>query len=72
MFSNILNARKRVASREFEGAIHYLLHDAENLIPLLKKKYKDEWASFIGAILKGARPYEQATAVITIFLATVV
>ena len=68
MFSNILNARKRAASREFEGAIHYLLHDAENLVPLLKKAYKDNWSGFIDAILNGARPYEEATAAIGIFL----
>jgi hypothetical protein len=68
MFSNIFNPRRRAASREFEVAICYLLHDAEKLIPLLKEKYKDKWAGFIDDILNGARPYEEATAVIGIFL----
>jgi hypothetical protein len=68
MLSYIFNPRKRAASREFEVAIRVLLHDAENLIPLLKKMYKDEWSGFIDNVLNGARPYEQAAVVIGIFL----
>jgi hypothetical protein len=68
MFANLFNPRKRAASREFEVALHYLLHDAERLIPLLKEKYKDKWSGFIDDILNGARPYEEATAVLGIFL----
>ena len=68
MLSNIFNPRKRAASREFEVAIRYLLHDAENLVPLMKQMYRDKWPGFIDDILNGARPYEEATAVIGIFL----
>jgi hypothetical protein len=68
MFAYLFNPRKRAASREFEIALHYLLHDAEKLIPLLKEKYKGEWSGFIDDILNGARPYEEATVVISIFL----
>jgi len=68
MFANLFNPRKRAASREFEVALHYLLHDAENLVPLLKQMYKDKWSGFIDDILNGARPYEEATVVISIFL----
>ena len=68
MFANLFNPRKRAASRELEVALHYLLHGTEKLIPLLKQKYKDRWSGFIDDILSGARPYEEATAVIGIFL----
>jgi hypothetical protein len=68
MFSNLLSPRKRAASREFEVAIHYLLHDTGKLPPLLKEMYKDQWSGFIDDILNGAPPYEEATAVIGIFL----
>jgi hypothetical protein len=65
---NLLSPRKRAASRELEIALHYFLHDAENLVPLLKETYKARWSGFIDDILKGARPYEEATALIGIFL----
>ena len=68
MLSSIFNPRKRAATREFEIAVHYLLHDAENLIPLMKETYRDKWSRFIDDVLKGARPYEEATAVVGIFL----
>jgi hypothetical protein len=68
MFSSFLNPKQRAASREFEVALHYLLHDAEKLVPLLKETYKDKWSGFIDDILKGSRPYEEAMAVIGIFL----
>lgn len=68
MLSSIFNPRKRAATREFEVAVHYLLHDAENLIPLMKETYRDKWSGFVDDILNGARPYETATAVIGIFL----
>lgn len=68
MLANIFNPRKRAASREFEIAIRYLLHDSENLAPLLKQMYKDKWSGFIDDILNGARPYHEATAVVGIFL----
>jgi hypothetical protein len=68
MFANLFNPRKRAASWEFEVALHYLLHDAEKLIPLLKKQYKAKWSGFIDDILDGALPYEEATAVAGIFL----
>ena len=68
MLSSLFNRRKRAASREFEIAIRYLLHDAENLVPLIKQMYRDKWPGFIDDILNGARPYEEATAVIGIFL----
>jgi hypothetical protein len=68
MFSNPLNSRKRAASRELEVAIRYLLHDAGKLPALLKEMYKDQWSGFIDDILDGARPYEEAAAVISIFL----
>jgi hypothetical protein len=61
------NPRKR-AAREFEVAIHYLLHDAEKLVPLLKKTYEDKWSGFIDAVVNGARPYEEATVLMFIFL----
>jgi len=68
MFLNLFNTRKRAALYEFEVAFHYLLHDAQKLVPLLKETYKDKWAGFIDDIQKGTRPYEEATAVIGIFL----
>jgi hypothetical protein len=68
MFRDLFNPRKRAASREFEVALHYLLHDAKAIVPLLKETYKDKWPGFIDDILKGARPYEEATLVIGIFV----
>ena len=68
MFAHIFNPKKRTASRELEIALHYLLHDAEKLIPLLKRKYKGEWPGFIDDIVDGARPYEEATVLLSIFL----
>jgi hypothetical protein len=68
MLSDIFNPRRRAARREFEVAIHYLLHDAEKLVPLLKETYKDKWSGFVDDILNGARAYEEATAVGGIFL----
>lgn len=56
MLSYLFNRRKRAISREFDVAIHYLLHDAENLIPLLKQMYKDKWSGFVDDIVNGARP----------------
>ena len=68
MFAHLFNPRKRAASREFEIAVRYLLHDAEKLVPLMKQMYRDKWPGFIDDILNGARPYEEATAVIGIFV----
>ena len=68
MFRYLFNPRKRAASREFEVALHYLLHDAKAIVPLLKETYRDKWAGFIDDILNGARPYEEATLVIGIFV----
>ena len=34
----------------------------------MKQKYKDEWSGFIDDILNGARPYEEATVLLGIFL----
>jgi hypothetical protein len=68
MFFNLFSPRKRAASREFEIAIRYLLHDAENVIPFLKEAYKDKWSGFIDNILSGTRPYEEAAAVIGSFM----
>jgi hypothetical protein len=68
MLSDIFNPRRRAARREFEIAIHYLLHDAEKLIPLLKDTYKEKWSGFTDDILNGSRPYEEATAVVGVFL----
>jgi hypothetical protein len=68
MFRDLFNPRKRAASREFEVAIHYLLHDAKAIVPLLKETYKDKWPGFIEDIVGGARPYEEATLVIGIFV----
>jgi hypothetical protein len=62
------NARKRAAARELEVAIHYLLHGAPSLVPLLKETYKDKWPGFIDDILAGARPYEEAMALIRTFV----
>jgi hypothetical protein len=58
MLSSIFNPRKRAVSRGFEVAIRYLLHDAENLIPLMKQMYRDKWPGFVDDILNGARPYD--------------
>jgi hypothetical protein len=68
MLSNIFNPRKRAASRELEIALYYLLHDAEKLVPLMKQMYRKKWPGFIDDILNGARPYEEATVLISIFL----
>jgi hypothetical protein len=68
MFFNLFSPRKRAASREFEIAIRYLLHDAENVIPFLKEAYKDKWSGFIDNILSGTRPYEEAAAIIGSFM----
>jgi hypothetical protein len=68
MFFDIFNPRKRAASRELEVGLYYLLHDARAVVPLLKESYKDRWPGFIEDILKGARPYEEATVIIGIFL----
>jgi hypothetical protein len=68
MFRDLFNPRKRAASREFEVALHYLLNDAKAVVPLLKETNKDKWPGFIDDILKGARPYEEATLVIGIFV----
>ena len=68
MFAHLFSSRKRAASREFEVALYSLLHDAEKLLLLLKQTYKDEWSGFIDDILNGARPYEEATVLIGIFL----
>jgi hypothetical protein len=48
--------RKRAAAREFEVAVHYLLHDAGKLIPLMKQMAGNKWSGFIEDILNGARP----------------
>jgi hypothetical protein len=63
----LFNRRKR-AAWEFEVAVHYLLHDAKELVSLMKEMYADKWPGFIDDILNGARPYEIATAVVGIFL----
>ena len=69
MFLNFLNPKKkRAASHEFEVALHYMLRNAEALVPLLKETYKYKWSSLIRDILKGANPYEEATGLICIFL----
>lgn len=68
MFRDLFNPRKRAASHEFEVALHYLLHDAKAIVPMLKKTYKNEWSGLIDDILNGARPYEEATVVIGLFL----
>ena len=68
MFRDFFNLRKRAASSEFDVALHYLLHDAKAVVPLLKETYKDKWSGFIDDILGGARPYEEATLVIGIFV----
>jgi hypothetical protein len=68
MFWNLFNPRRWAVSREFEVALHYLLYGAGKLVPLLKKTYKNEWSGFIDDIQKGARPYEEATVLISAFL----
>jgi hypothetical protein len=68
MFANILNPQKRAASRELDVGLCYLLHGAKELVPLLRKTYRDKWSGFIDDILNGARPYEVATVVILVFL----
>jgi hypothetical protein len=60
--------RRRRAAWEFEVAVHYLLHGAKDLVSLMKQMYSDKWPGFVDDILNGARPYEQATAVVGIFL----
>jgi polyhydroxyalkanoate synthesis regulator phasin len=60
--------RRRRAAWEFEVAVHYLLHDAKELVSLMKEMNADKWPGFIDDILNGARPYEEATAVVGIFL----
>jgi hypothetical protein len=67
LFSHIFNPRKRTASRDFEFAVCYLLADWQRLVPQLKKKYKNEWSGFIDDILNGARPYEEATGLLSSF-----
>jgi hypothetical protein len=57
--------RRRRAAWEFEVAVHYLLHDAKELVSLMKEMNADKWPGFIDDILNGARPYEEATAVST-------
>jgi hypothetical protein len=60
--------RRRRAAWEFEVAVHYLLHDAKELVSLMKEMNADKWPGFIDDILNGARPYEEATAVVDILL----
>src|SRR5262245_64229834 len=62
------NRRKRAAAHDLDVALYYLLHGATALVPLLKESYKDKWSGFIDDILKGTPPYEEATALIGIFL----
>jgi hypothetical protein len=46
--------RKRAAAREFEVAVHYLLHDTGKLIPLMKQMAGNKWSGFIEDILNAA------------------
>jgi len=55
-----------------KSPLHYLLHSAGALVPLLKETYKNKWSSFIRDILKGANPYEEATGLTCIFLRSLV
>jgi hypothetical protein len=60
--------QKRAAACELDVALYFLLHDTKELVPLLKEAYKEKWSGFIDDILEGTPPYEQASALIGIFL----
>jgi hypothetical protein len=53
MLRYLFDRSRRIAAREFEVALYFLLHDSEKLIPFLKKAYRKEWPGFIEDILKG-------------------